>query len=139
MEHGIQPTPDAGVVLAGVIAMDSEEALLDVELLDENAAIGVDGLRELIDLYLAKADELLNDMQAAIEVGAAEDVKRLAHRLVGSSVVCGVTAMVEPLRALEQRGRDGQLSDADQLLAQTVRRLEMCRRLLAEYLAEKSR
>ena len=46
MEHGIQPTPDAGVVLTGVIAMDSEEALLDMELLDENAAIGVDGLRD---------------------------------------------------------------------------------------------
>jgi HPt (histidine-containing phosphotransfer) domain-containing protein len=86
-----------------------------------------------------KADELLKDLQAAIEVGAAEDVKRLAHRLAGSSVVCGVTAMVQPLRALEQRGREGQLSDADQLLAQTVQRLEVCRRLLAEYLAEKSR
>jgi len=117
--------------------MDSEEALLDVELLDENAAIGVDGLRELIDLYLAKADELLHDLQAAIEAGAAEDVKRLAHRLAGSSVVCGVTAMVQPLRALEQRGREGQLFDADQLLAQAVQRLEVCRRLLAEYLAEK--
>ena len=137
MEHGIQPTPDAGVVLTGVIAMDSEEALLDVELLDENAEIGLDGLRDLIDMYLTKADELLKDLQAAIEVGAAEDVKRLAHRLAGSSVVCGVTAMVQPLRALEQRGREGQLSDADQLLAQTVQRLEVCRRLLAEYLAEK--
>ena len=117
--------------------MDSEESLLDVELLDECAAIGVDGLRELIDMYLTKADELLKDLQAAIEVGAADDVKRLAHRLAGSSVVCGVTAMVQPLRALEQRGREGQLSDAGQLFAETVQRLEMCRRLLAEYLAEK--
>jgi HPt (histidine-containing phosphotransfer) domain-containing protein len=89
-------------------------------------------------MYLTQADELLKELQAAIEVGAAEDVKRLAHKLAGSSVVCGVTAMVEPLRALEQRGREGQLSDADQLLAQTVQRLEVCRRLLAEYLAEKS-
>ena len=118
--------------------MDSEEALLDMELLDESAAIGVDGLRGLIDMYLTQADEVLKELQAAIEVGAAEDVKRLAHRLAGSSAVCGVTAMIQPLRALEQRGREGQLSDADQLLAQTVQRLEVCRRLLAEYLAEKS-
>lgn len=117
--------------------MDSEEALLDLELLDENAAIGVDGLRDLIDLYLTKADELLKDLQAAIKVGAADEVKRLAHRLAGSSVVCGVTAMVQPLQVLEQRGRDGQLSDAGELLAQTIGRLKMCRRLLAEYLAEK--
>lgn len=117
--------------------MDSEEALLDIGFLDESAAIGVDGLRDLIDMYLTKADELLKDLRAAIEVGAAEDVRRLAHRLAGSSAVCGVTAMVQPLRALEQRGRQRQLSDADQLLAQTVQRLEVCRRLLAEYLAEK--
>ena len=117
--------------------MDSEESPLDVELLDENAAIGVDGLRELIDLYLTKADAILTDMQAAIDVGAAEDVKRLAHKLAGSSAVCGVTAMVQPLLALEQRGRQRQLSDADQLLAQMTERLELSRRLLAEYLAEK--
>ena len=117
--------------------MDSEEALLDLELLDENAAIGVDGLRDLIDLYLTKADELLKDLQAAVEAGAADEVKRLAHRLAGSSVVCGVTAMVQPLQVLEQRGRDGQLSDAGELLAQTIGRLKMCRRLLAEYLAGK--
>ena len=91
-------------------------------------------------MYLTKADELLKDLQAAIEVGAAEEVKRLAHRLAGSSVVCGVTAMVQPLRALEQRGREGQI----------VRRRPVARpdgpsgwkcadASLAEYLAEKSR
>jgi HPt (histidine-containing phosphotransfer) domain-containing protein len=117
--------------------MDSEESLLDMELLDECAAIGVDGLRELIDLYLAQADKLLKDLRAAIAAGTAEEAKRLAHRLAGSSVVCGVTAMVQPLRALEERGREGQLSDASVLLGETVQRLEVCRRLLAEYLAEK--
>ena len=136
MEHGSNRLL-AGVVLSGVIAMDSKEALLDMELLDEMAAIKGDGLRELIDMYLTKADELRKDLQAAIEVGAAEEVRRLAHRFAGSSVVCGVTAMVQPLRALEQRGREGQLSDADQLLAQMTERLELSRRLLAEYLAEK--
>jgi HPt (histidine-containing phosphotransfer) domain-containing protein len=117
--------------------MDCEETLLDVELLDEDAQINLDGLRELIDIYLKAADEILKDLRAATEVGAADDVQRLAHKLAGSSAVCGVKAMIQPLRALEQRGRKGQLSDADQLLAQTVQRLEMCRRLLAEYLAKK--
>ena len=46
--------------------------------------------------------------------------------------------MVQPLRALEQRGREGRLAGSDELLAQTTERLELCRRLLAEYLAEKS-
>jgi len=117
--------------------MDSKEALLDMGLLDEMAVIKGEGLRGLIDMYLTKAYELRNDLQAAIEVGAAEEVRRLAHRFAGSSAVCGVTAMIQPLRALEQRGREGRLSDADQLLAQMTERLELSRRLLAEYLAEK--
>ena len=100
--------------------MDSEEAVLDVRLLEEIAAIGAGELRKLVDMYLTRADELLKGLHVAIEAGAATEVRRLAHGLAGSSVVCGVTAVVPPLRALEQRGREGQLSDADQLLAQTV-------------------
>ena len=110
---------------------------LDRELLNEDAELGVEGLRELIDMYLTQADEILANLQVAIRTGAASDVEHLAHKLAGSSAVCGVNVMVPPLRALEQRGREGRLSDADQLLAQMTERLELSRRLLAEYLAEK--
>ena len=61
----------------------------------------------------------------------------MAHKLAGSSAVCGVSVMVTPLRALERRGREGQLAGADQLLAEVTQRLELSRRLLAEYLDEK--
>jgi HPt (histidine-containing phosphotransfer) domain-containing protein len=111
---------------------------LDLEILDENAEIGVEGLRELIDMYLAQADEVMRDLQAAIQTGAASDVENLAHKLAGSSAVCGVNVMVPPLRALERRGREGRLSDADQLVAQIAEGLELSRRLLTEYLAEKA-
>jgi HPt (histidine-containing phosphotransfer) domain-containing protein len=117
--------------------MTPNESPLDLEILDENAEIGVEGLRELIDMYLAQADETLTSLRTAIATGAAGNVDQLAHKLAGSSAVCGVTAMVQPLRALEQRGREDRLSDADQLLGQTTDQLEICRRLLAEYLAEK--
>jgi HPt (histidine-containing phosphotransfer) domain-containing protein len=117
--------------------MASDVSPLDLEILDENAEIGVEGLRELIDMYLKQADETLKDLQAALRVGAASDVEHLAHKLAGSSAVCGVNVMVSPLRALEQRGREGRLADADPLLAQMTERLELSRRLLAEYLAEK--
>ena len=117
--------------------MAPDESPLDLEILDENADIGLEGLRELIDMYLTQADEILANLQVAIRTGAAGDVDQLAHKLAGSSAVCGVAAMVKPLRALEQRGREGRLSDADQLLDQTTDQLEICRRLLAEYLAEK--
>jgi HPt (histidine-containing phosphotransfer) domain-containing protein len=119
--------------------MPLDESPLDLEILDENAEIGMEGLRELIDMYLTQADETLADLQVAIRTGAAGDVNHLAHKLAGSSVVCGVNIMVPPLRAMEQRGRECRLSDADPLLVQLTERLELSRRLLAEYLAEKER
>jgi HPt (histidine-containing phosphotransfer) domain-containing protein len=114
------------------------EAPLDRALLDENAEFGLDDLHELIDLYLAQADEIMGELRTAVRTGAAENVDNLAHKLAGSSAVCGVAAMVEPLRALEKLGREDELADADQILAEATERLALCRRLLAEYLAEKS-
>jgi HPt (histidine-containing phosphotransfer) domain-containing protein len=119
--------------------MTLEESPLDLELLDENADLGLDSLNELIDLYLAQADETMAGLRTAVAAGDAVDVGRLAHKLAGSSAVCGVKAMTSSLRALEQRSREGRLSEFDQLLAHTSQQLESCRRLLAEYLAEKGR
>ena len=68
MEHGVQPTPRTDVDWNGIITMESKEALLDLELLDEIAVIGVDKLREIIDMYLTKTDELLVDLHTAVEV-----------------------------------------------------------------------
>jgi HPt (histidine-containing phosphotransfer) domain-containing protein len=117
--------------------MNSEESLLDMEILDENADIGLDGLRELLDLYLAQADEIMAQLRTAIEAGAVSQVRDLAHKLAGSSAVCGVNAMVQPLRALEHQACDGQVADGSQVYAQIVENLDLSRRLLAEYLASK--
>jgi HPt (histidine-containing phosphotransfer) domain-containing protein len=117
--------------------MNSSESLLDRELLDETAGTDVEGLHELIDMYLAQADDMLAHLRTAISSGAAADIDALAHKLAGSSAVCGVKAMVGPLRALEQRGREKRLAGADELLDRTVDQLETCRNLLSEYLAEK--
>jgi HPt (histidine-containing phosphotransfer) domain-containing protein len=117
--------------------MTPNESPLDREILDENAELGIEGLRELIDMYLSQAKEIMQGLQTAIHTGAARDVRDLAHKLAGSSVVCGVNAVVTPLRALEQQGRDADLSNSDQTYTQAKEGLELAERLLAEYLAEK--
>jgi HPt (histidine-containing phosphotransfer) domain-containing protein len=113
------------------------ETMLDRELLDENAELGLDDLRELIELYLEQADEIMGDLNTAVRSGAAKDVDQLAHKLAGSSAVCEVTAIVQPLRTLEKKGRDNDLAGSENLLADIMERLELCRRLLTEYLTEK--
>ena len=117
--------------------MSSVEAPLDRALLDETAELGLEDLHELIDLYLAQADEIMGEIKTAVRTGAAKEVDELAHKLAGSSAVCGVAAMVGPLRTLERLGRDDELAGADQVLAHAMEQLALSRRLLTEYLAEK--
>jgi HPt (histidine-containing phosphotransfer) domain-containing protein len=119
--------------------MMPSDLMLDRELLDENAECGLDDLHELIELYMEQAIDIIGELRIAVHTGAAKDVDHLAHKLAGSSAVCGLTAMVEPLRALEKLGHEGQLAGSAQLLDQATERLELSRRLLAEYLAEKAR
>jgi HPt (histidine-containing phosphotransfer) domain-containing protein len=118
------------------LALEPDDQLLDIELLNEMSETGAHGLGELMDLYLTQAKEIMADLRTAIAAGRAEDVKQLAHKLAGSSAVCGVKAIVPPLRALEQQGKEGRLSGAGQLLAQAGLRLELCEKALADYLQD---
>jgi HPt (histidine-containing phosphotransfer) domain-containing protein len=117
--------------------MPTTELPLNRALLDENAEFGLSELHDLLEMYLAQADEILGELRTAVASGATRDVDQLAHKLAGSSAVCGVTAIIGPLRALEKQASQDELSGADQLLAEADEKLELCRRLLGEYLAEK--
>lgn len=115
----------------------TEESPLDIALLDETFDTDEEGLHELLDMYWAQAEQTIPELHKAIQAGDAKSVDHLAHKLAGSSGVCGVKAMVGPLRTLEMRGRAGDLSDADSLIASLTECLESCRRLVDEYLASK--
>jgi two-component system sensor histidine kinase TorS len=72
-------------------------------------------MRRLIDLYLTQAAPMLKELDAAIQAKAGGDVAHLAHKLVGSSISCGVQAFTQPLRELERVSREGDLSQANAL------------------------
>jgi HPt (histidine-containing phosphotransfer) domain-containing protein len=110
---------------------------LDLEVLNESAEFGIDGLRELLDEYFVQADEIIAGLRTAIHDQQPNVVNQLAHKLAGSSAVCGLKAVVEPLRILEQRGRAGELSDAPQCMDTLIAQLDLCHRLLDDYMATK--
>jgi HPt (histidine-containing phosphotransfer) domain-containing protein len=118
--------------------MATDESLLDIELLDENVEIGLEGLIALIHEYFIQADELSAGLKKAVSAGSAGDVGHLAHKFAGSSAVCGLKALVDPLRDLEKKGDSKDLQGAEDLLDRISNLMESSRRLLAEYLAEKS-
>jgi len=113
------------------------QTMLNLDLLDENAESGMDDLRELIDMYFEQVDETVAGLRTAIDAGDAQTVNDLAHKLAGSSAVCGASGAIPALKELEQRSREGRLDGIEPLMNAAIERLDCCRRLLTEYLAEK--
>jgi HPt (histidine-containing phosphotransfer) domain-containing protein len=58
---------------------------------------------------------MLDELSAAIQTKSTGEVARLAHKLVGSSVSCGVQAFTQPLRELERLGKKDDLAGANPL------------------------
>ena len=110
--------------------------LLDVERLEAAANDDPKMVQELVDLYFAQAKDLMNGLRAAINSGSAKDVDHFAHKLVGASLACGMSAMVPPLRELEKRGKQGHLDNAEELYDRASRHLELTRDKVGTYIRQ---
>ena len=110
------------------------KAVVDLEQL-EAACDGDPGLmRELVDLYFGQADQIIAGLGKGIAAGDVSEVDHLAHKLAGSSLACGMSAVVAPLRQLEQNAKAGHLNGAADLHAQASERLETVRRFMQTHL-----
>jgi HPt (histidine-containing phosphotransfer) domain-containing protein len=114
----------------------AEEPAVDFEQLHAAAADDDDLLKELVELYFNQAKEIMAGLTAALQKGAAKDVDHLAHKLVGASLACGMSAMVPPLRELENRGKEGKLGDAEALYDRASRHLELTRNKVGTYIRQ---
>jgi two-component system sensor histidine kinase/response regulator len=108
-----------------------KEPAVDIDRLQEICGGDPERVQEMVDLYFRQAEEIIHTLVAALKAGSAQEVNRLAHKLVGSSLTCGMKAIVKSLRELERQGREGQLSGAEHWLDQAHREMEQMRSLLA--------
>jgi HPt (histidine-containing phosphotransfer) domain-containing protein len=97
-----------------------------------------ENLRELALLYLSQTEEQLGQIEAVVQAGAAQEVRRLAHSCAGASATCGMRRLVPLLRELELQGSEGQLTSAGQLSRQAGEEFKRIRSFLEAYLAEHS-
>jgi PAS domain S-box-containing protein len=93
----------------------SEEVFVDIDRLRDVTDDEPEGIKRLIDLYLTQAAPMLDGLHEAIQTNSSGDVARIAHKLVGSSISCGVEAFTQPLRELERLGHEGDLAGAHAL------------------------
>jgi len=111
---------------------------VDMERLLDFANGNPDNLRELVELYLQQTERQVEQLCAAVQGGAAEDTRRLAHSCAGASSTCGMAAIGSLLRELERQGAEGLQPGAAEL-AQDVRlEFERIRAFLENYLQSQS-
>ncbi len=91
-------------------------------------------MRELVDLYFQQAGEIMTSLERAINGNAVGDVNHLAHKLAGSSLACGMSAVVPSLRQLEQGAKAGRLNNAQALFADVTAQMKVVRSHAQDYL-----
>ena len=127
-------TPTRPLEPAEPPAFSAETPLVDLDRLRDVNDDDPERIRRLVDIYLTQAVPLLADLQAAIETNSADALARAAHKLVGSSLSCGVKAFTGPLRKLEQLGLAGELAEAPALLDQVRQTFPCVRMFLNQFL-----
>jgi CheY-like chemotaxis protein/HPt (histidine-containing phosphotransfer) domain-containing protein len=127
---------DAEVAARGISSapIEREETPVDIECLTEATGNDPEQLRQLIELYLRNSRELMKDLEAAIQTGTSREIETLAHKYVGASASCGMTAIVGSLRELEQMGRANELSGAAKSYACAMEQLDRIRQFLTDHL-----
>jgi CheY-like chemotaxis protein/HPt (histidine-containing phosphotransfer) domain-containing protein len=106
------------------------EPPVDIERLAEMAGGDEAGISELIELYFAQTSNQFEQLRAAVEANAHQEVERVAHKAAGASATCGMNAVVPALRELERQGHEGRLIEATALVAHTLKELERIRAYL---------
>ena len=111
-----------------------DSSLIDFERMQDAAGYDEECLKELIDIYLDQTTEQFDRLNQAIQQNAPEDVRGIAHSAVGSSATCGMKSIVGPLRALEQMGRAGDLTNGESEFQRAVVELGRIRDVLMNYI-----
>lgn len=91
---------------------------IDFERLREVSADDVELMNELIELYFSQTRELLDQLKTAITEKNADSVYQSAHKALGSSLTCGMNAVVSALKKLEQIGRSNNFENAEEILSE---------------------
>ena len=113
-----------------VAAVEPEPPPVDVERLRDASSGDEELQQKLIEIYLDQMSENIVVLRQAIKSGARDEVKRIAHTLVGGSMTCGMTAVVPMLRELEHDERAASLDVASSLIDRIEEAVERIKKFL---------
>ena len=110
-----------------------EPQIIDFQRLEEVCSEDAEAMQELAEFFFTQAEDEMAGMERALAAESAEDIRRLAHRLLGASSGCGMVAMVPPLADMEQAGKNADFASANDLFARLKILLEQSRAEIARW------
>jgi HPt (histidine-containing phosphotransfer) domain-containing protein len=110
-------------------------APVDMQRLNDFTDGNPDNFRELATLYISQTSQQLEQLEAAVQAGDFEGVRRVAHSCAGASATCGVQGLVPLLRELEHQGGERTLTNAAELCREANREFERVRVFLEAQMA----
>jgi signal transduction histidine kinase/HPt (histidine-containing phosphotransfer) domain-containing protein len=108
---GVLSTTQPAPVVQVPDAIADESSLVDLLCLHETASTH-EKLRRIIALYVRHTAERLEELKTALDQESAGDVYAIAHKALGSSRTCGMTAIVPAFSELQRLGKLGELHGA---------------------------
>ena len=99
-------------------SVNGSECAIDVSVLDDITGNDLELRTEVVEMYLSQTPEQLDDIERAIATGDDELLYQAAHKNLGGSTMCGMTAVITPMRMLEQMGKDRRSKEAAPFLQQ---------------------
>lgn len=110
--------------------METSESIaspIDFERLREVSDNDAEVFYELVELYFSETGNQLIELKGAVEEKDFDSIYRAAHKILGSSLTCGMNKIVPPLQSLEQDGKNRNSENAGQLFEQTLHAFEQMR------------
>jgi len=78
---------------------------------------------EIFNLFLEQTPKRIDELKQAAEAGAAENIERLAHALLGNALAVGATAIAETAGQIHRFGKENKIGEVAERLPELERRL----------------
>lgn len=103
------------ILPSGPDARPDARPVMDWDRFSEVTDGNEETMRELIELFYRQTTQQLCQIEAALKIGKADEVRRVAHSCAGASATLGMVRLAPVLRTLEKQAAEGNLGEAPQL------------------------
>jgi two-component system, sensor histidine kinase and response regulator len=101
------------------VKIAADAPAVDVARFHEAMGDSPEEFSDILEIYVTHMSESLEKLDAALIARDHREVELIAHNCAGTSANCGMTAVVGPLRELEEAGRAARLENTLPMVAQT--------------------